>query len=154
MNFLQLLLDNNQSILIIRIITNMATTRRNSKQRERIFELIKKSANHPIAQMIYEMLKKETRSLSIGNVYRNLRILIEQGRIISRDFGDGIEHFDAMTHIHYHFICEKCESVSDFTMPVQESITKDAQRLSKHTITSHTIQFYGICENCKKKLRL
>ncbi|MCU0373081.1 MAG: transcriptional repressor, partial [Ignavibacteria bacterium] len=51
--------------------------------------------------------KNEIKSLSIGNVYRNIRILIEQGLIINRDFGDGIEHFDAMTQIHYHFICEK-----------------------------------------------
>jgi Fur family peroxide stress response transcriptional regulator len=133
------------------MIINMKPLRRKSKQRERILELIQKSSEHPTAQMIYEILKKEITSLSIGNVYRNIRILIEQGLIISRDFGDGIEHFDAMTHIHYHFICEKCASVSDFTMPVQESITKNAQKMSKHTITGHMIHFYGICEKCKKK---
>ncbi len=104
--------------------------RRTSRQRDRIFGLIQKSAEHPTAQMVYEMLKKEIKTLSLGNVYRNIRILIEQGKIISRDFGDGVEHFDAMTHIHYHFICEQCKSVSDFIMPVQESITENAQRIS------------------------
>jgi Fur family peroxide stress response transcriptional regulator len=128
----------------------MKTVRRKSKQRERIFELIQKSPDHPTAQMVYERLKNEINSLSMGNMYRNIRILIEQGRIISRDFGDGVEHFDAMTHVHYHFICKKCNAVSDFIMPVQESITKKAQKISKHSIMSHTIQFYGICEKCKK----
>lgn len=128
----------------------MKLIRRKSKQRERILELIQKSSEHPTAQNIYEILKNEIKSLSIGNVYRNIRILIEQGLIISRDFGDGIEHFDAMIQIHYHFICEKCKTVNDFTMTVQESITQNAQKISKHTITSHTIQFYGICEKCKK----
>lgn len=125
--------------------------RRKSKQRERIFELIQTSSEHPTACMIYELLKKEITSLSIGNVYRNIRILIEQGLLVSREFGNGIEHFDAMTYLHYHFICEKCTSVSDFTMPVQESITKNAQKMSQHTIHNHTINFYGICEKCKKK---
>jgi len=125
--------------------------RRNSKQRERIFELIQSSKEHPTAQRIYEILKKEIKSLSIGNVYRNIRILIEQGRILCRDFGDGIEHYDAIIEIHYHFICEKCKSVSDFSMPIQESITKNAQKLSKHLIKGHTIHFYGTCENCIKK---
>jgi Fur family peroxide stress response transcriptional regulator len=129
----------------------MKPVRRNSKQRERIFELIQSSKEHPTAQRIYEILKKEIKSLSIGNVYRNIRILIEQGRILCRDFGDGIEHYDAIIEIHYHFICEKCKSVSDFSMPIQESITKNAQKLSKHLIKGHTIHFYGTCENCIKK---
>lgn len=103
--------------------------------------------------MIYTLLKKEVKSLSIGNIYRNIRILIEQGLITGRDFGDGIEHFYAMTQIHYQFMCEKCKSVSDFTMPVQESITKNAQKTSKHTIMSHTIHFYGICEKCKNRIK-
>lgn len=129
----------------------MKPIRRKSNQRERIFELIKTSLVHPTAQVIYETLKKEIKSLSIGNVYRNIRILIEQGKIITRDFGDGVEHFDAMTHIHYHFICDKCKSVSDFIMPVQESITNNAQKISNHKIKSHTIQFFGVCEICKKE---
>jgi Fur family transcriptional regulator, peroxide stress response regulator len=131
----------------------MKPIRRKSKQRERIFELIQTSSEHPTAQKIFEILKNEIKSPSIGNVYRNIRILIEQGLIISRDFGDGIEHFDATTQIHYHFICEKCKSVSDFIMPVQESITKKAQKISKHTIMCHTIHFYGICKKCKKNIK-
>ncbi|HQO40255.1 MAG TPA: transcriptional repressor [Spirochaetota bacterium] len=129
----------------------METTRRKSRQRERIYELIKSSTDHPTAQIIYDTLKLEISALSMGNVYRNIRILIEQGLVVSRDFGDGVEHFDAMTHMHYHFVCEKCRRAIDFTMPVQESITRDAQKLSKHTITGHTIQFFGICDKCRAK---
>jgi Fur family peroxide stress response transcriptional regulator len=127
----------------------MLLKRKKSKQRERILELIQASEDHPTAQAIYETLKKEIQSLSMGTVYRNIRILMEQGLITGRDFGDGVEHLDPITHIHYHFICTGCKSVSDFTMPYQESITRKAQKISKNTITSHTIQFYGICIKCK-----
>jgi Fur family transcriptional regulator, peroxide stress response regulator len=126
----------------------MKTIRRKSKQREKIYELIKSSTGHPTAQWVYKTLKKEMPSLSLGNVYRNIKILSEQGRIVSREFGDGIEHYDAITEMHYHFNCEKCKNVSDFPMPVQELITKKAQKISVHCITGHTIQFYGICEKC------
>jgi len=139
------------SLFIIRIITNMVSIRRKSRQREIIFELIQKSPDHPTAQRIHDILKKEIASLSLGNVYRNIRILMDQGRIKSRDFGDGIAHFDAITRVHYHFICEECGSISDFSMPVQESITTEAQKASEHTITSHTIQFCGICGQCKRR---
>jgi Fe2+ or Zn2+ uptake regulation protein len=33
-------------------------------------------------------------------------------------------------------------------MPIQEIITKKAQKISPHSIHGHTIQFYGICEKC------
>jgi Fur family peroxide stress response transcriptional regulator len=128
----------------------MKPLRRKSRQRDMIFNLIESSQDHPTAHMIFEMLKKEIRSASMGNVYRNIRILREEGLIVSRDFGDGVERFDAITHAHYHFICEKCKSVSDFAMPVQESITSEAQKMTKHTVRGHTIQFHGICDTCRK----
>lgn len=126
----------------------MPSRRKKSRQRERILELIQASSGHPTAQAIHEALKGEMPSLSMGTVYRNIRVLLEQGLIASRNFGDGVEHFDPITRIHYHFICERCGSVSDFTMPHQESITKKARKISGTTITGHTIQFYGICKKC------
>ena len=129
----------------------MKTIRRKSRQREKIYQIIKASAGHPTAQSVYETLKKELPSLSLGNVYRNIKILSEQQRIACREFGDGIEHYDAIVAMHYHFICEQCKNVSDFSMPLQEIITKKAQKTSSHSIKGHTIQFYGVCEKCNKE---
>jgi len=129
----------------------MEKIRRRSRQRERIFDLVRFSSNHPTAQWIYETLKVEIPSLSLGNVYRNISILVEEGLLISREFGDRIEHLDAITEKHYHFICDKCKAVTDFSLPVQEMIIKKASKISGHLITGHTINFYGICEKCNKK---
>jgi Fur family peroxide stress response transcriptional regulator len=41
-------------------------------------------------------------SLSMGNVYRNLNILIEQGLIGRIDFGSTFDRFDANIDPHYH----------------------------------------------------
>ena len=43
----------------------------------------------------------------MGNVYRNINILIENGLIQASEFGDGIVHYDAIVSIHYHFICKE-----------------------------------------------
>ena len=86
----------------------------------------------------------------MGNIYRNLKILTEEGRVQYRDFGDGKEHYDANTDLHYHFICEKCGSISDFRMPEQTYIEEEAKKLTNNLITGHTIQLFGLCENCKK----
>ncbi|MBN2443191.1 MAG: transcriptional repressor [Spirochaetales bacterium] len=126
----------------------MKVMRRNSKQRNRIYELIKSNYRHPTAQWIYDQLRKEFSSMSMGNVYRNINILIEEGLIITQDFGDGIVHYDAVIVPHYHFICKKCNAITDFSLPVQDTITKLAQKETKNIISGHTIQFFGTCEKC------
>ncbi|HNW28261.1 MAG TPA: transcriptional repressor [Spirochaetota bacterium] len=129
----------------------MKTVRRRSRQRERIYEFIRSRMDHPTAHLVYEALKREMPSLSLGNVYRNITILVEEGRITRRDFGDGIEHYDAIPGLHYHFICDTCKTVTDFPMPLQDLITKKARELTRHCISGHTIQFFGTCDKCRKR---
>jgi Fur family peroxide stress response transcriptional regulator len=133
------------------IINKRKFSRRRSAQRERIYEIIRGTSEHPTAVRVYETLRREMPTASLGNVYRNIKILVEAGRIASRDFGDGVEHFDAVTGLHYHFICEQCGGVSDFQLPVKHDVIKLAQRYTKHKITGHTIQFFGTCATCGGK---
>ncbi len=124
------------------------TTRRTSTQRERIYGLIAASRSHPTAEEIYRAIVKEAPRVSLGNVYRNLGILIEEGRIQRGRFGDGREHYDAITAVHYHFICDSCGGISDLEMPIQESVTRKARGIAGHAVKGHTIQFFGTCRSC------
>jgi Fur family transcriptional regulator, peroxide stress response regulator len=126
----------------------METQRRNSRQRERIYEVLAASKAHPTAQDVYDRLKKEMPHLSLGNVYRNIAILLEEGRIQGGEFGSGMVRYDAVTGAHYHFVCERCGTVSDFAMPAQDDITAAARRFSEHRIAGHTIRFFGVCADC------
>lgn len=126
----------------------MELHRRNSKQRERIYEAISASRSHPTAQEVYGALKRETPRLSLGNVYRNIAILLEEGRIQGGEFGSGTVRYDAVTSGHYHFVCESCGKVSDFAMPERHELTAAARRLSPHRVSGHTVRFYGVCAGC------
>jgi len=126
----------------------MKIQRRKSDQREKIYETIMASKAHPTAQEVYDRLKKEMPSLSLGNVYRNIAILLEEERIQGGEFGSGTVRYDAVTGTHYHFVCERCGRVSDFAMPAQDGITAAARRYSPHRIAGHTIRFFGVCVDC------
>jgi Fur family peroxide stress response transcriptional regulator len=126
----------------------MQLHRRKSRQRERIYEAILSSKSHPTAQEVYGALKAELPSLSLGNVYRNIAILLEEGRLQAGEFGSGTVRYDAVTAGHYHFVCERCGAVSDLDMPADEGITAAARRLSPHRVSGHTVRFYGTCAGC------
>lgn len=116
-----------------------------------IFEFVRSTGAHPTAQEVYHALKRKIPSLSLGNTYRNLAVLVEEGRIEQRTFSDGVERYDAVTGLHYHFLCRNCGTVSDFAMPFQEHVVAAAQKYTGNTIDGHTIQFHGICHECNKK---
>ena len=87
-----------------------------SRQREMIKSFLMGRKDHPTADVIYSNLKQQDPNLSLGTVYRNLTLLSDMGEILRLRVGDGVDHFDADTSEHYHFVCTECGSVIDLDM--------------------------------------
>jgi len=68
---------------------------RRSRQRERILELLQSTEAHPTASWLYARLRKEFARLSLGTVYRNIGVLIEQGLVSRIAFGSTFDRLDA-----------------------------------------------------------
>ncbi len=130
----------------------MSKKYKRSRQRERVLEVLKSTGSHPTATWIYDRLKEEFPGLSPGTVYRNLNILVEQGLARKIDFGSTFDRYDANTDPHYHFICERCGSIIDLEMPVDEELNRNVEKLSHHKANRHRIEFYGFCETCTKEM--
>lgn len=84
----------------------------------------------------------------MGTVYRNLRILEEQGLVSKIDFGSTFDRFEARTDPHYHFVCENCGAIVDLTMPVDHELDKRVAKTTGYRPRHHRIQFFGLCEEC------
>jgi Fur family transcriptional regulator, peroxide stress response regulator len=124
---------------------------RQSRQRTRILELLKSTTIHPTADWLYEQLKKEFPKLSLGTIYRNLSILSEQGLVKKIHFGSTFDRFEAQMAPHYHLVCENCNSILDFHMPIYDELNSKAKELTEFNIQYHRIDFYGLCKNCATK---
>ena len=86
----------------------------------------------------------------MGTVYRNVNILIQQNLIQKIDFGSTFDRFDARISPHYHFICERCGSVSDLELPVDGELNKRVNETTKFIANRHKIEFYGVCDRCSQ----
>ena len=98
-----------------------------SKQREAIRDFLAHSEEHPTADMVYMNLRESFPNISLGTVYRNLNLLVELGEAQKLAFGDGKDHFDADTSLHYHFVCRSCGAVTDLPMEPLADIDQKAQ---------------------------
>ena len=129
----------------------MKTKYKRSKQRDRIYALLQSTGTHPTASWVYDRLKSEFPDLSMGTVYRNLNILVEQGLIRKIDFGSTFDRYDANIDPHYHFICERCGSITDLALPMDDSLHHRVENGTNLKVTRHRIEFYGICERCAQE---
>ena len=81
---------------------------RHSHQRERIYQYLCASMEHPSAEMIYDALRCEIQGLSLGTVYRNLKLLEGLGKVRRVASYQNSERYDACCGDHAHFVCSQC----------------------------------------------
>ena len=95
-------------------------------------------------------VKQTLPNISLGTVYRNLKLLAKEGEILTIDCGDGCERFDGNPELHYHFICKECHCVKDLKMTSIDHINTLASSCFDGEIEGHYTYFYGRCKECKK----
>lgn len=120
---------------------------RYSKQRELIYNALKKSKEHPSAEMIYQELKADHPSLSLGTVYRNLNLLLEEGRAIC--IPSTMNRYDGNTKEHPHFYCTACGHLYDLEIPLELGMVQAAEKLG-YQVNRYDLILKGLCPHCCK----
>lgn len=125
---------------------------RNSKKRNAILECLRQTDSHPNAEWIYSRLKPTFPDLSIATVYRNLRLLQEEGVIDSLGVVCGQERFDGDTGPHSHAVCRVCGKVFDLPPAVlPEEWLRDAIDRTGFSLSACAVQLTGVCKECSAK---
>ena len=121
-----------------------------TRQKEAILRVLGGTNTHPTAEWIYEEVKKEIPNISLGTVYRNLRLLSENGEILQLDLCGSLSRFDCRTDNHYHFRCEGCGRLFDVDEPVDENINERVAERTGFRVLCHRLEFRGLCQECQK----
>ncbi|MDO4565607.1 MAG: transcriptional repressor [Clostridia bacterium] len=121
---------------------------RYSRQRERIYEYLCSTKEHPSADMIYEDLRGEIKNLSLGTVYRNLRLLEDMGKVQRVTTLQNVERYDAKCEDHAHFACQVCGRVTDLSSVNRAAAQKACGVDEGVRVYSVNLTFKGVCEDC------
>ena len=122
---------------------------RRTKQRDMILEMLRSTDTHPTADWIYQQVKESLPNISLGTIYRNLRVLVEMGEIMELSYGSTFSHFDGNPKNHYHFRCEECGQIFDLDLPVRKEL-EEGVREQGLQVNSHRLEFYGLCQGCQE----
>lgn len=124
---------------------------RSTRQKKAILGVLKGTDCHPTASWIYERVKKEIPNISLGTVYRDLKMLARNGEILEIDFASNPSRYDSKIEKHYHFRCLKCDSIFDVDENVDLEIDKRVARKTGFAVLHHCLEFHGLCRACQQK---
>ena len=126
---------------------------RNTVQRNKILYALKSTDAHPTASWIYDRVREEIPNVSLGTVYRNLSVLVEQGEIQKISCGEAEDRYDANTSPHIHFYCTSCGKVSDIHDMQAFKALEELVCSIKEDINTYSLICYGTCQSCIKRTK-
>jgi Fur family peroxide stress response transcriptional regulator len=122
---------------------------RKSKQRDAILRVLMSTRSHPTAEWLYEEVKKEIPNISLGTVYRNLRLMKRGGEILELEQTGTYRRFDGNSANHYHFRCDECAKVFDIDEPLVPGIDERVEKTTGFKVSYHRLEFRGLCRDCQ-----
>ncbi len=112
--------------------------------------LVAKTPLHPSADLIYHDARKKVKSLSLSTVYSILNEFSKHGIIKMLEFDKMENRYEANMTEHINLICKGCKKIMDYKLLFKVD-TKEVAKESGFGVTDSRFEYYGYCEECKKK---
>jgi len=122
---------------------------RNTIQRKIILETLRPMRSHPTIDELHGEVLKRYPAISKTTIYRNLRVLAQNGLVLRISLPDGLERYDGQIHNHYHFQCGDCQLIFDVEMNYLSELENAVSQKYGFSIQSHDIVFHGLCAECQ-----
>lgn len=120
-------------------------------QRRAIYEFVCGRHDHPTADQVYEGVQDRIPGISRMTVYRVLNTLVRIGVLRKVCSPHSSVRFDANMKRHDHLVCLHCERLMDYEGRAIPLIKIPDTRSQAFEITDYSIQFRGLCDDCRKK---
>ena len=83
-------------------------------------------------------------------VFRTLNTFVAKGILRKVEFGEGKARYELNAQEHHHLICQNCGKIEDIPHFNVPSVENDIQSKRGFLVTSHNVEYFGICRNCQK----
>jgi len=120
-------------------------------QRQVIYRLLAGTDAHPSPEAVYEKVRREMPSISLGTVYKNIKVFVDAGLVHEVSPLHETLRLDANLDPHHHLVCESCKKVQDLPEEEVEPI-RFRGRLPKGFQPGRTVvEVIGLCAECARK---
>ena len=122
-----------------------------TKQRRTVLNVFLECNSHVSVEELYSIVSEQDPKIGLATIYRTLALLTKSGLALELDFGDGQKRYESsfMSAHHDHMVCTKCGKIIEFNHPLIEKYQEEIAIQNGFKITSHKLDLFGHCSNCK-----
>jgi Fur family peroxide stress response transcriptional regulator len=117
-------------------------------QRLAICNFILSRKDHPTAELIYQELRNEYPTISLGTVYKTLHLLKELGLIQELGFNEGSVRYDPDMELHVNMVCANCGKISDYKAESVKKLWSAIITELKIKPKGQRIDIFYECDDC------
>ena len=129
----------------------MAAKIKITKRQEQILEILKNCDDELSGQELHRELIIGEKEMGLTTVYRNLQVLMKTGLIRSRHLPTGEVLYTPVERDIHHLTCVQCGETSKIDGCPVKDIHEPKQVNKKFQLLFHTLEFFGLCQNCYQK---
>jgi Fe2+ or Zn2+ uptake regulation protein len=122
-----------------------------TKARSQIIIVLSKIKQPITAASIYATLHRQGNKFDRTTIYRELKFLLVNNLVRQVSFYGKATHFELNSDHHHHLVCIKCHSKKKIVLGKHlEHHERQIFQKEKFKVVSHSLEFYGICNNCTR----
>jgi Fur family transcriptional regulator, peroxide stress response regulator len=119
-----------------------------TSQRIAVLRALLELGSHPTAEEVCRYTESRRSGVSRATVYRTLESLTQLGAILKIDAGGGAIRYDGRVGLHHHFVCLRCNEVTDIASAEMDAIAiPDIGNLGI-VVKDFRVQMSGLCRSC------
>ena len=122
-----------------------------SKRQKRLLEELKKCDDELSGQELHRQLLPSKDSMGLATVYRNLQLLIKLGLVRSRHLPTGEVLYTPVERDIHHLTCVDCGETTRLNSCPVKAINLPQKTAKDFELLFHTLEFFGICQECSSK---
>lgn len=119
-------------------------------QRTAIYLLLRDCRDHPSADYVYRLVKREFPNISFETVNRTLLTFAAIGLISIVESTSGVRRFDPDLKNHHHMHCIRCGAIIDFQHQGYDALEVPEPLYEEYCVLSRRVVLHVICPACIK----
>ena len=101
-------------------------------------------------QSMIDYLYKKHIQTDPATVFRIMNMFMEKGIVKQIQLNEGKARYELSSNgDHHHLVCKSCGAIEDISDCNINALEKDIKKKKKFIVTSHSLEFFGVCEDCQ-----
>lgn len=115
-----------------------------------VMKFLETSTQPVDVKTILDYLSKENINTDPVTIFRMMNVFVDKGILKKIDFKEGKTRYELSNKgDHHHLICTSCGRVESIEDSHMSDFEKEIKRKKKFLVKSHSLEFFGICQNCQ-----